>query len=200
MTSLITNRVQSAYSRSSYRAGTDGQDSHIKKRPTTSMATHEPYSDLFDEAALRTLEPATLSAPPNRRRRPKTGSTITSTSARSTLSRKLHSDEIERLLRSLDHDNTIIVQVDCLADHPTLVQTLDLRKTPLDCQILCALQQQENRIIQHNACRDRRFRSLMETLEPKHILRDGEKIDTNDVNHNIVSEYPPSDVSYDYIK
>lgn len=200
MTSLITNRVQSAYSRSSCRSGTDGQDTHVKQRPTTSMGTHLPYGDVLDQAALRTLHPSTLSAPADRQRRPKTSSISTTTSARSALSRKLHSNEIERLLRSLDRDNTFIVEVDCLADHPTLVQTLDLRKTPLDCQILCALQQQENRIIQYNACRDRRFRSLIETLEPRHVLAQGEQTDSNDANRTTVSEYPPSDLSYEYIK
>ncbi|CAF1273633.1 unnamed protein product [Rotaria sordida] len=199
MSTILANRAQSAYPRSSYPSRTDRQNAHIKKRPTTSMTTHQPYTNVFDEAALRTLEPATLSPPISRRQRPKTSSTITRTSTRSA-SRKLRSDEIESLLRSLDRDDAFIVQVDCLADYRTLAQTIDLRRTPLDCQLLCALQQRENRIVQRNACRDARFRSLIETLSPSHVPGYDEQDDLNDANHSTVSEYPPSDLTYDYIK
>ncbi len=198
MSTLLTNRVQSAYSRPSYRSGSNQQDANIK-RPTTSMTIRQPHTDLFDQAALRTLEPSTLSAPINPRRRPKTSSISTAASSRPA-SRKLRSDEVESLLRSLERDETFIVQVDCLADYRTLVQTIDLRKTPLDCQLLCALQQRENRIVQQNACRDTRFRSLLDVLEPSHALGGVEQNDSNDADRSTVSGYPPSDLSYDYIK
>jgi len=200
MTTVLTNRVQSAYSRPSHRSGTDGQDDHIKKRPTSSIGTHQPYTDIFDEATLNTFEPSTFSASSSRRRRPKTGSISTTASARPATSRKLRSDEIESLLRSLDRDDTYIVEVDCLAEYRTLVQTIDLRKTPLDCQLLCALQQRENRIIQRNACRDTRFHSLIEVLGPNHVLRGTEQNDSNVANRTTMSEYPSSDLSYGYIK
>jgi hypothetical protein len=195
MSTLLGNRVQSAYSRPSYRSGTDDQDAHVKKRPTSGMPTHQSYTNVLDQAALRTLEASTLSAPTNRRRRPTTTSISTVTSTRPT-SRKLRSDEIDSLLRSLERDDTFIVQVDCLANYRTLVQTIDLRKTPLDCRLLCDLQRRENRIVQQNACRDIRFRSLMEVLEPSHHLRKIEQNDLNDANRSVVSEYQPSDLSY----
>ena len=195
MSTLLANRAQSAYPRSSYRSGTDGQDAHVKQRPTSSASTHQSYTNVLNQAALRTLESSTLSATANHRRRPKTGSINTITSTRSA-SRKLRSDEIDSLLRSLDRDDTFIVQVDCLANYRTLVQTIDLRKTPLDCQLLCALQQRENRIVQRNACRDTRFRSLMEILQPSHLREGIEQNNSNNANHSVVSEYQTSDLSY----
>ncbi|CAF4743264.1 unnamed protein product, partial [Rotaria magnacalcarata] len=78
-------------------------------------------------------------------------------------------------LRSLERDDAFIVQVDCLADYRTLVETIDLRRTPLDCQLLCALQQRENCIVQRNACRDTRFRSLLDILERPHVARADEQ-------------------------
>jgi len=200
MTTLLTNRVQSAYSRPSYRSETDGQHAHIKQRPTSSMGIHQPYADVFDQTAPRTLESSTFSSPPSRRQRPKTASISRTTSGRSAASRKLRSDEIESLLRSLDRDDTFIAQVDCLADYRTLVQTIDLRRTPLDCQLLCALQQRANRIVQRNACRDIRFRSLIEILEPSHVLSKIDENDSNDANRTSMPQYPPSDFSYEYIK
>ena len=115
-----------------------------------------------------------------RRQRPKTASISTTTSARSASSRKLRSDEIENLLQSLNRKDSYIVKIDCIAYYRTLVQTIDLRKTPLDCQILCALQQRENHIIQQNALRDKRFRSLEEVLEPLHEREHIEQNDSND--------------------
>ncbi|CAF2759958.1 unnamed protein product [Rotaria sp. Silwood2] len=203
MSTVLANRAQSAYPRPPYQSGRDHQDAHMKKRPTTSMTTHQPFTNVFDEAALRSLEPAALSPPISRRQRPKTSSTITRTSTRASTrsaSRKLRSDEIESLLRSLDRDDAFIVQVDCLADYRTLAQTIDLRRTPLDCQLLCALQQRENRIVQRNACRDARFRSLIEILAPPHVPGTIEQDDTNDANQSTVSEYPPSDLPYEYLK
>lgn len=202
MATLLTNRVQSAHSRTAYRTGTDNHDVRMKQRPVTSIARRQSISDIFDEAALKTLQPSTLSAPPPtvRRQRPKTASISASTNNRPTSTRKLRSDEIESLLDSLNRNDTYIVKVDCLADYRTLVQTLDLRRTPLDCQILCALQQRENQIIQQNALRDKRFRSLREALEPLHERESLEQIDSNDDDRTAVSDYPASDLSFDYIK
>jgi hypothetical protein len=199
MSTLLSNRVHSAYSRPSYRSGADGQNAHIKQRPTTSVGTRQPYTDSFDQATVRTPESLGFSPPPSRRQRPKTASISTRASTRSA-ARKLRSDEIDSLLRSLDREDTYVAEVDCLADYRTLVQTIDLRRTPLDCQLLCALQQRENRIVQRNACRDARFRSLIEVLEPSHVLGGIEENASNDANRNIVSEYPPSDFSYEYLK
>ena len=91
----------------------------------------------------------------------------------------LYSDEIERLLRCLEHDEESSIQVDCLANYRRLVQTTGLRQILPDYKSLCALQQRENRIVQQNACRDVRFLSLLDALEPLHVI----KIEQNDSNH-----------------
>lgn len=187
MSALLANRVQSAYS----RPGRDVRESHLQQRPTTSVGTHAPYTNVLNQAALRTLEQSTTT----HRRRPKTASTISSVH-RQSATRKLRSDEIESLIKSLEREESFIVQVDCLANYRTLVQTIDLRKTPLDCQLLCALQQRENRIVQKNACRDTRFRSLIDALEPSHLSEPVESNQTEDRNHTIVSDYPTSEFSY----
>lgn len=201
MATLLANRVQSAHSRTAYRTSTDHRDSRMKQRPLTSFDRRQSISDLFDEAALKTLQSSNLSPPTSivRRSRPKTTSLGALTHTRPTSTRKLRSDEIESLLESLNRNDTYIVKVDCIADYRTLVQTLDLRRTPLDCHILCALQQRENQIIQQNALRDKRFRSLRDVLEPLHG-RDNDNLDLNDDSRTAVSDYPPSDLSYDYLK
>jgi hypothetical protein len=186
MNALLVTRVQSAYSRPSYRSGIDGQDSHIKPRPKTSKSTRQSYTNEFDQRT------SSLSSATSHRPRSKT----TGSSAKSA-SRKLRSDEIENLLESLDHDDTAIVQIDCLADYRTLVQTIDLRKTPIDCKLLCALQQRENRIVQGNACHDIRFRSLIELLQPAYVP--GE-IEQNDLDENHVLEYPHNNIPDALIK
>ena len=187
MSALLANRVQSANS----RPGRDARESHVLPRPTTSIGTHAPYTNVLNQAALRTLEQSTTTY----RRRPKTASTISSM-PRQSPTRKLRSDEIESLLKSLTRDASFTVQVDCLANYRTLVQTIDLRKTPLDCQVLCELQQRENRIVQKNACRDIRFLSLIDALEPWHVSEPVESNQTEDRNHTVVSDYPTSEFSY----
>jgi hypothetical protein len=206
MSTLLANRVQSAYSRPPYRSGTDGQDAHLRQRPTTSVGTRQSFANVSDQAAMKTFESSALSsrAPSSRYRRAKTASISTTASARPG-SRKLRSDEIESLVQSLQRNDTYIVQIDSLAEYQTLVQTIDLRRTPIDCQLLCALQQRENRIVQGNACRDIRFRSLMETLEPFNISADNGKNDSNDADRSMSEypypyPYPPSDLPYQYIK
>ncbi|CAF3410593.1 unnamed protein product [Rotaria socialis] len=201
MSTLIANRAQSAYPRPSYQTETNNQDVNIKKRPTTSVNPHQPFTDIFEEAALRTLGSATLAPPASRhRQRPKTGSIANARTVTRPTSRKLRTNEVESLLRSLEREDAFIVQVDCLADYRTLVETIDLRRTPLDCQLLCALQQRENCIVQQNACRDTRFRSLLDILERPHVAgADAQAQPTND-NHSSLSDYPPSDFPYEYIK
>ena len=154
MSALLGNRIQSAHARST----TNNFSTLGAERPLTSIVSTRPRAT----SSLLTVN--------SRRHRAKTaGPDVSSTRPAST--RKLCSDEIQSLLSSLDVDDHFLVQVDCLANYQTLVQTIDLRKTPLDCQLLCALQQRENRIVQQNACHDARFRSLMESLEPSHLPR-----------------------------
>ena len=170
MSALLGTRVQSAYARST----TNTFNSLDKERPLTSVG------------GTRSRETSSLSAVNSRRHRAKTaGSGVPS--ARQSSTRKLRSDEIQSLLRSLDVDDHFLVQVDCLANYQTLVQTIDLRKTPLDCQLLCALQQRENRIVQQNACRDARFRSLIDSLEPSHLPRLLEDDESHNDNRSAVS-------------
>lgn len=203
MTTLLANRAQSAFPRSSHQPGIDNQDINAKKRPTTSGPTHQPFSNAFDEAALRTLGSAALRPSTGRAHpRPKTSSTIGSTTRPNTrsASRKLRTNEIESLLRSLERDDTFVVEVDCLANYRTLVDTIDLRRTPMDCQLLCALQQRENQIVQTNACRDARFRSLLDILETKKDFSANEHIEVAAVKRPSITQYPPSDFSYEYVK
>ncbi|CAF2263093.1 unnamed protein product [Rotaria magnacalcarata] len=201
MSTLIANRAQSAYPRPSYQAESDNQDLNIKRRPTTSVNPHQPFTNIFEQAALRTLGSATLTPPASRQRqRPKTANIATARTITRPASRKLRTNEVENLLRSLERDDAFIVQVDCLADYRTLVETIDLRRTPLDCQLLCALQQRENCIVQRNACRDTRFRSLLDILERPHVARADEQVQPTDDNQSSLLDYPPSDFPYEYIK
>jgi hypothetical protein len=192
MNALLVTRVQSAYSRPSHRSGIDGQDSHIKPRPKTSKSTRQSYTNEFDQ---RTLKSSSLSSATSHRPRSKTAG-----SSAKSASRKLRPDEIENLLQSLDHDDSAIVQIDCLADYRTLVQTIDLRKTPIDCKLLCALQQRENRIVQGNACHDIRFRSLIELLQPAYVPGEIEQNDLDEDNQNPVLEYPHNNIPDALIK
>ena len=194
MNSLLTNRAQSAISRPSYGSRTTNhQDVHIK-RSATSMDTHQSCTNPFDETPVRRLQSST-----SHRSRPITAFRSTTVNEGS-MGRKLHADEVKRLLDSLERDDAFIVQVDCLADYQTLVQTIDIRKTPLKHKDLCTLQQRENRIVQQNACRDIRFLSLIEILQRPHVPGEIQQKNSNDGNYSTVSEYPPSDISFDYIK
>ncbi|CAF0982390.1 unnamed protein product [Didymodactylos carnosus] len=183
----IYKRVQSAYpSRKSQPSsvGFDSKSEKVKQRPVTGGISRTqrldtqngPYKTLFDNEALnKTLFDKealkTLQLPYVINRRPKTGSTTSSRATTTTsTNRKLRTDEIEHLLKSLDRDDSYIVKVECLANYRTLCQTIDLRKTPLDCQLLYALQKRENKIVQYNACRDTRFISLIDSLQPSKYI------------------------------
>lgn len=199
MSTLLANRVQSAYSRHSYRSGTDGQTAHFRQRPTSSISAQSAPNRALPHSALDTLGPSPPSASSRRHRRKKTTSASTTTSTRPT-SRKLRSDEIDSLVQTLEHQDTYIVEVDSLVGYQTLVQTIDLRRTPIDCHVLCALQQRENRIVQKNACRDVRFLSLLEALEPTRSSSDQEQSDSDDSQRMDEPRYPPGDAPYTYIK
>jgi len=162
----------STSTKSIHRSSSNVQAINVKERPTTSMGTQRSHTDVFDRPAWQLLEPSTSSRTINNYQRPRTGRTDSRCSTTSTQLSvgKLHSEEIAALLRSLDRDDKFVVQVDCLANYRKLVQTINLRRTPFDRKLLCTLQQRENRIIQRNACRDTRFRSLLDTLQPQHII------------------------------
>lgn len=201
MSTLLANRVQSAYSRHSYRSGTDGQTAHLRQRPTSSISAQSAPNRAFPHTALDTHGPSppVLSASSRRHRRAKATSASTTTSTRPA-SRKLRSDEIDSLVETLERQDTYIVEVDSLVGYQTLVQTIDLRRTPIDCHVLCALQQRENRIVQKNACRDVRFLSLLEALEPTHTSSDQDQSDSDDSQRMDEPGYPPGDSPYTYIK
>ncbi|CAF2585242.1 unnamed protein product [Rotaria sp. Silwood2] len=186
MSTIRINRAQSAYHRPSRQPTTNVQASHVKQRPTTSMNTSEPETNVLSVPAWRTLNPSAPSGPINSWQRPKTTSISTITSTQISAD-SYHPNEIERLLRCLDRNDKRIVHVDCLADYRRLVQTIDIRSTLLDRKSLCALQQRENRIIQRNACRDVRFHSLLDALAPSHAMGI-EQNNSNNTNHNNVSE------------
>ncbi|UJR27048.1 hypothetical protein I4U23_008352 [Adineta vaga] len=203
MNSLLTNRVQSAYSRATYRSETDADDNdypqQIKQRPKTSKSLHRAGSNLFEHDSRRNGNSSTLSSATSHRRRLKTASSATTTSSRPG-SRKLRSDEIENLLQTLDRDDTVIVQLDCLANYRTLVETIDLRHTPIDSRLLCALQQRENRIVQGNACRDTRFHSLLDLLQPAYTSATAEQNSLNEINDKPILEYPHTEIPVEYVK
>lgn len=162
MSTIVSSRAGSAHPRSFYRSPTNA-----KQRPITSMMTRRSHTDVFEEPLWRTSAS---------RRRPRTGN-INSTMNGNLSDGILHPDEVACFLQSLDRSDKFIVQVDCLANYRKLVETINLKQTPLDCKSLCPLQQRENRIVQRNACRDTRFRSLMDTLQP---VKESE---LNDANH-----------------
>ncbi|CAF0938631.1 unnamed protein product [Rotaria sordida] len=188
MSTVRINRIQSAYHRPARQRTTNVQVSHIKQHPITNMNTGESEINV---PAWRILDPSISSRPLSSWQRPKTTSISTITSTHIS-TESFHSNEIERLLRCLDHDDKRIVQVDCLADYRKLVQTINLRNTPLDGKSLCTLQQRENRIVQRNACRDKRFRLLLDTLAPSHVIGIEEN-NFDDTNQNKISEYQSND-------
>ncbi|CAF5023859.1 unnamed protein product [Rotaria sp. Silwood1] len=196
MSTIRINRVQSAYHRSTRQPTTNVQVSHITQRPTTSRNSFESPPNVVSVPAWRTLDSSAPSGSISSWQRPKTTSISTMTSTQ-TSADNLHSNEIERLLRCLDRDDKRIVQVDCIADYRKLVQTIDVRNTPLDRKSLCALQQRENRIVQRNACRDIRFRSLLDALAPSHMIG-VEQNDSHDTNRNNISEYPSNEYPMQY--
>ncbi len=180
MSTVSTKRIQSAYPRPIRRSSTNVRTVHSNQRPTTSMNARRAHSDILDLPAYSRKTSL---------QRSKTGDINSTTSTQLSFG-ILNPDEIESLLRSVDRNDTFIVEIDCLANYRKLVETINLRETPLDCKSLCALQQRENRIVQRNACRDIRFRSLLDALQPAYVIKVEEKENKpNDVDHNNVLEY-----------
>ena len=186
MSSIHVNRAQSANPRSIRRSSTTVQASPIIQRPTTSMDIHQSDTNVLKLPAWRTLDPSGPSGIINNDRRPKTSHTGTTTNTQ-LLAEQLYAGEIESLLRCLDRDDKLTVKVDCLANYRKLIQRIDLRQTPVDHKSLCALQQRENRIVQRNACRDRRFHSLLDILEPSHAIG-VKRNNLHSITYNHVSE------------
>lgn len=187
MDTLVANRAQSAYSRTTYRSQISNDDNHVKQRPKTSKSVQRATSNLYEQNSERSRKSSTASSATTYQRRLKTASSVGTATTRPG-SRKLRSDEIENLLRTLDRNDTIIVELDCLANYRTLIETIDLRQTPIDCRLLCALQQRENHIVQSNACRDTRFHSLLDLLQPKYTAEPTDELEPNETNINPVLE------------
>ena len=177
MSPPLANRVQTAHPRSIQRSSSSIQGSRMDQRPISSMAVNRSHTDMFDVPSWRTSSTIPLDTLSNRSRA-KTASINSAANLPFSVG-ELRKDEVQSLVRSLDRDDTFIVQVNCLADYRKLVQSINLRRTPVDYKSLCALQQRENRIIQRNACRDARFRSLIESLSPAHSLKLLEENPTN---------------------
>lgn len=192
MSSFRSNRAQSAFGQPLRRSATTVEPRPTKKRSATTMNEYETESTVIAVPAWRRLDQSSVNSLSNGHRRPKTSSVSTMSSSQ-VLSDTLPTTEIERLLRSLEREDKRAVKVNCLADYRRLVETIDLRDTPLDQKSLCTLQQRENRIVQKNACRDTRFGSLLDSLVPRYYLGYERKKPSENV-HNNISEYPP--VSY----
>ncbi|CAF3366285.1 unnamed protein product [Rotaria socialis] len=180
MSTIRAHRVQSAYSRPLCRSATTIEPSSGKKRSTTAKNTLESQTNVLSVPAWRRLDQTFSPGSQCTRRRPKTSSVSTTTSSHVSGDSPPQT-EIQRLLRCLDRDDKRIVHVHCLSHYRTLVETINLRETPVDQKLLCALQQRENRIVQRNACRDTRFHLLLNSLAPSHITG-MEKNDLNDIN------------------
>ena len=164
MSALLANRVHSAYPRSS----ANNRASSIQQRPTSSAAAHRSSGDIFGLTEWGRVPTSTPTDIRKNSQRPKTAGISASSSSQFAFGH-LQADEIDSLLQSIDRDDGFVVEVDCLADYRKLVETVNLRRTPLDWKSLYALQKRENRIVQRNACRDRRFQSLLKSLGPMHI-------------------------------
>ena len=171
MSALLVNRVHSAHPRLNRPPPPNTQSSHVHQRPTSSVNVRGSHTDVLELPAWRTLSSSTSIGKRSHFQRPKTGSVISSYTNAPFAVSELQPIEIESLLRSFDRDDTFIAQVDCLADYRKLVETIDIYKTPIDHKSLYALQKRENLIVQHNACRDKRFRSLLKALEPMHVTK-----------------------------
>ena len=163
MSTASNNRIISARPRTDVRLE---NGDFLSQRPTTSIGTHSSWNrNSLSSAALKGLEPASLVPGRKQRQRAKTAC-VTSQHYRPIPKRALYADEIDTLIRTLDDKNSSIAEIDCLANFQTLAQTIDLRRTPVDSQALFALQRRENQIVQKNACRDTRYLSLLNILEP----------------------------------
>lgn len=165
MSALLANRVQSAYPRSS----ANNRTSSIQARPTSSAAAHRSSGDIFGLTEWGRASSSTPVGIRGNSQQPRTAGISASNSSSQFAFGQLQADEIDSLLQTIDRDDGFVVEVDCLADYRKLVETLNLRRTPMDWKSLYALQKRENRIIQRNACRDRRFQSLLKSLGPKQI-------------------------------
>ncbi|UJR22082.1 hypothetical protein I4U23_025148 [Adineta vaga] len=190
MSTLVVNRAQSANARvvrhtstknqpSSLkqrpttsggvrRSSTLNQPSYIPKRPTTSVGTVRSHTDVYHSENIAPFEVSvpletTRSA---QRRKTLQRSTITNTSSPT---KKLDFHEIRELLISIARDEPYICKINCLNLYRKLVETMDLRATPLDWKLLYELQRLENDIIQKNACGEVRFKSLIDVLVPQYV-------------------------------
>ena len=166
MSTLLANRVHSAHPRSSSK----DHASTIQQRPTSSVTAHRSPPDIFALTDWGRPPASTASIRGDTYQQPKTVGISTSTTGQVPVA-PLQADEIDSLLESINRDDEFVVQVDCLADYRKLVETVNLRRTPVDWKSLYALQKRENRIIQRNACRDRRLHSLLQTLGPRDITQ-----------------------------
>src|SRR5690349_20505578 len=118
MCALFAKRIQSAYPRSS----TNVQSSHVKQRPITGIGKRRSHTDLFEQPGQSNRHQSKIFG-------------IKSTINTQLLGGQLQPDEIESLVRSLDHDDRFIVEVNCLANYRKLVQTINLRQTPIDYKL-----------------------------------------------------------------
>jgi len=196
MSTLFAHRAQSANARLARRSPTNKGGSQIKQRPTTAAGIRRAHTDVYDEPTSLPFElPIPSETPFNRRR----SRSIRTSSLRTSHSpaKELQLDDIKDLLQYLGQDDSFTVKVDCLADFDKLVESINLRKTPINCKLLYELQKVENRIIQCNACHDTRFLSLLGTLGRQYVIGGG-KNDPKDNNPKNLSVYQSADNRIEY--
>jgi hypothetical protein len=158
----MANRVQSAYPRSVDRSHPFADRFHKQQRPVaTATGTRE--------LSWRPMKTVHTSRTTGRMfQRPTTGIIANKGNKTRSILERFQPNEIERLVQRIDRNDKHVVHVDCLANYRRLIHVIDLRTTPLSVQLMCTLQQRENQIVQHNACHDVRFQSLMDILQPSH--------------------------------
>lgn len=172
---------------------TKNKASPIRQRPTTSLGLHRTRTDVSNRSTPTTgFELPVPSETTDTRRRSKS----TATSSQSPV-RQLELDDIGDLLRYLEHEDPFIVKIDSLAYYHKLVQSINLKKTPLNCKLLYELQKLENRIIQHNACRDIRFHSLLDVLSHKYVVG-AEQNDLKSSNRKNLTVYQSTDGNIEF--
>ncbi len=169
------------------RSPTNNRASQIQQRPTTTAGIRRSHIDVYDEPTSLPFELSIPSETPINRRRSRSIRTSSQSPAK-----ELQLDDIKDLLQYLGHDDSFIVKVDCLAHFDKLAESINLRKTPINCKILYELQKLENRIIQQNACHDTRFLSLLNALGRQYVIG-GEKNDPKNNNPKNLSVYQSAD-------
>ena len=212
MSTLVLNRAHSASARTVRPVSTNNQASPVKQRPTTSggvrrsptinqtshlsqrsttsaglVRSHTNVYSSDESTSLDFLPPFESTESARKRRILRRSTTANYQSARQTLTLR----ELTDLLQNAAEEEPYICKIRCFSVLRKLVETIDIRKTPLDWKLLYELQKWENNIIQKNACGEARFTRLIDVLEPQYIS-EAESIDLKKTDARKLSIHRPS--------